>query len=379
MSKSPSETSYSRPEMKPSLCDIDTPALLIDKAALEDNIRAMRDLCEDFPARLRPHTKTHKSPLIAKLQQSDAAGVCCAKLGEAERFASAGLDDIMVTTPLVGRLKLERLAALMPSVKITLVADNPIAIAPLADVARSAGRVLDIVVEVDVGQGRCGVPPGVAATAMAQEISRHASLRFAGLQGYQGKLQGLISYEERRRGVKEALERLQISADGVRRAGFDIAVLTGGGSGTVAIDLELGVLNELQPGSYVFMDASYMRIGWDAGGKPPPFRPALTVLTTVTSTPSADRVVVDAGWKSISCDSGPPIVKNRPDLTFEFAGDEHGIVRASAAPLDLRLGDMLELVPSHSDTTVNLHDRYVVVRADHVEEVWDVATRGLSF
>jgi 3-hydroxy-D-aspartate aldolase len=180
--------------------------------------------------------------------------------------------------------------------------------------------------------------------------------------------------------VKEAMEKLQTSADDVRRAGFDIRILTGGGSGTLPIDLELGVLNELQPGSYVFMDASYIQIGWDADGNPPPFRSALTVLTTVTSRPADDRAVVDAGWKSVSCDSGPPIVKDRPDLTFEFAGDEHGIVRdRSAGPLDLRLGETLELIPSHCDTTVNLHDRYVVLREGRIEDTWDVATRGLSF
>lgn len=363
------------------LLDIDTPTLVIDKKALEDNIRAMRDLCKNSTIRLRPHTKTHKSPLIAALQRrTGAIGICCAKLGEAERFASNGANDILVTTPLVGRPKLERLATLIPLAKMSVIADNLSAVLPLAEVARSAGHVLDIVVEVDVGQGRCGVPPGSSATAIVQEISRHPFLRFAGLQGYQGRLQGLVSYEERRRGVKEALEKLQCSADDVRRAGFDIGVLTGGGSGTAAIDLEMGVLTELQPGSYVFMDASYTQIEWDRAGGPPPFRSALTVLTAVTSRPSEDRAVVDAGWKSVSCDSGPPRIKDHPDLVYEFAGDEHGIIRdRRARPLNLKLGETLELIPSHCDTTVNLHDEYVVVSDGRVEDVWDVAARGLSF
>lgn len=370
-----------RRAMKGNLLDVDTPALVIHRGTLEENIRAMHNLCADLPVRLRPHMKTHKSPLIAEMQRrAGAIGICCAKLGEAERFASAGVDDILITTPLVGRPKLERLAALMPLTKVSVVADNLSAIAPLADAARSAGQRLDIIIEVDVGQGRCGVPPGAAATAIAQEISRHPSLCFAGLQGYQGKLQGLVSYEERRRGVKEALEKLQCSADDVRRAGFDIGVLTGGGSGTVAIDLELGGLTELQPGSYVFMDASYTQIAWNDAGDPPPFRSALTVLTTVTSRPSTDRAVVDTGWKSVSCDSGPPRVKDRPDLLYEFAGDEHGIIRdRNARPLDLRLGEAVELIPSHCDTTVNLHNEYVVVSDGRVEDVWDVAARGLSF
>lgn len=179
--------------------------------------------------------------------------------------------------------------------------------------------------------------------------------------------------------MQRALDELQESAEHVRRAGHHVAILSGGGSGSVAIDLELGGLNELQPGSYVFMDASYTRIAWDAAGHQPPFRSALTILTSVVSRPAADRVIVDVGWKTASCDSGPPAVKTPADLVFEFAGDEHGSVqRRDGGVLDLRPGDRLKLVPSHCDTTVNLYDFYTVMRGDQVDALWPIAGRGCS-
>ena len=363
-----------------SLADIDTPALLIDAAALEANIAALAEVCAGKSPRLRPHTKTHKSPIVARLQQAaGAVGVCCAKPAEAEALAADGIGDLLVTTPIVGRRKLERLARLARAVKLTVVVDDEAAIAPLADAAAAADRDLDVLVEVDVGQRRCGVPPGPAAARLAGQIGLHQRLRFLGLQGYQGKLQGIVAYAERRAAVERALGELLDSAEHLRRAGHHVAVLSGGGSGSVAIDLELGGLNELQPGSYVFMDASYTRIAWDAAGHPPPFRSALTILTSVVSRPAADRVIVDVGWKTASCNSGPPAVKTPADLVFEFAGDEHGSVqRRDGGVLDLRPGDRLELVPSHCDTTVNLHDCYTVIRDKQVDALWPIAARGCS-
>ena len=177
-----------------------------------------------------------------------------------------------------------------------------------------------------------------AAADLADAIARHRSLRFAGLQGYQGKLQGIVSHQERGAAVQQAMQCLQEAAALVRARGHTIELLTGGGTGSVRFDLDLGILQELQPGSYVFMDASYRKIGWDEQGSLPPFRPALTVLTRVLSKPASDRVVVDVGWKAASCDAGPPEVCGRDDLVFDFAGDEHGtLVRVDGGPVDLRL------------------------------------------
>jgi len=339
---------------------IDTPALLIDLDGLEANIAAMAALCAGKPQRLRPHAKTHKSPIIAAMQrQAGAVGICCAKISEAEALARGRIDDVLITTPLVGAPKLARLAALASRVHVTTVVDNIEALAGLAEAAIRAGTTLDVLVEVDVGQNRCGVRSPKAAADLADAIARHRSLRFAGLQGYQGKLQGIVSPQERGAAVLQAMQCLQEAAALVRARGHAIEVLTGGGTGSVRFDLDLGMLQELQPGSYVFMDASYRKLGWDEQGSPPPFGPALSVLTRVISKPASDRVVVDAGWKAASCDAGPPEVFGRDDLVFDFAGDEHGrLVRVGGGPVDLRLGDVVRLLPSHCDTTVNLYSVY---------------------
>ena len=354
--------------------------MLLDLTVLESNIAAMAKLCDGKAVRLRPHAKTHKSPLVAAMQlDAGAAGICCAKLGEAEAIAADGsVRDIMVTTPLVGRRKLKRMADLARTVKLAVLADNEAAIEALDQAAATSGSKIDVLVEVDVGQRRCGVPAGPAAARLASVIARCKHLTFKGLHGYQGKLQMIATYDERRTAVRTALSLLQDSADHVRRAGHAIDILTGGGSGSIAIDLELGGLNELQPGSYVFMDASYRRIAWDETGNPPPFRPALSILGSVVSRPTADRAVLDVGWKTASSDSGPPIPKS-PELVFEFAGDEHGIVRQrDGSTLHLKLGDTVELIPSHCDTTVNLHSEYTVVRNGQIQACWPIAGRGRS-
>jgi 3-hydroxy-D-aspartate aldolase len=359
--------------------EIDTPALLIDVEALRHNIRTMHGLVAGT-ARLRPHCKSHKSARVVGMQiAAGAHGACCAKLGEAEAVVrDGGLADVMVTTPIVGRAKLERLARLARSVKTTVTLDNEQAIEGLSQAAQQASRSIDVVVEVDVGQGRCGVPPGAAAPALVRQLARYPLLRFRGLQGYQGKLQMLGSFVERHAAVKSALDLLLETAMQVRRAGYDVEVLTGGGTGSLPIDLELGGLNELQPGSYVFMDANYRKIEWDSAAHPPPFRCSLTVLGSVISCPSPDRAVIDVGWKSASSDSGIPVPLNS-DLTFEFAGDEHAIVRRSnGGALGLPLGARVQLVPSHCDTTVNLFSEYHLIEDGMVTAVWPVDGRGRS-
>jgi D-serine deaminase-like pyridoxal phosphate-dependent protein len=363
-----------------SLNEIDTPALLIDADGLDHNIKTMASVLAKAPGHIRPHCKTHKSRTIARRQvDAGARGVCCAKLNEASVIAAGGgVDDVMVTTPVAGRQKFEQLAALARLAKTTVVLDDASTVPDLAAAAEKAQRTIDVVIEVDVGQGRCGVPPGPAAAKLVDEVRRFPKLRFKGLHGYQGKLQMVVAYAERQKSVQRALDLLLDTANHIRRAGYSIETLTGGGSGSLAIDIALGGLNEYQPGSYVFMDASYRRIEWDDHGGPAPFRCALSVLGTVVSRPSTDRAVIDVGWKSISCDSGNPVPLD-DDLLFEFGGDEHGIVRRrNGAALDLTLGAKLTLLPSHCDTTVNLYDDYHLVRGGEVEAVLPVDARGRS-
>jgi len=362
-----------------SLGDVNTPALLIDAEGLERNIKTMAAITANAPGRLRPHCKTHKSIRIARTQiEAGAQGVCCAKLSEAAAIASGGVDDILITTPIVDRTKLEQLAALARVSKIAVVFDDASSLSGLAAAAEKAQRAIEVMIEVDVGQGRCGVPPGTAALKLVEELRGFPALRFRGLHGYQGKLQMVAKYEERRRGVRQALDLLLETAEHIRRAGHSLKILTGGGSGTVAIDIACGSLTEYQPGSYVFMDANYRKIEWDELGNPPPFTNTLTVMGSIVSRPSKDRAVIDVGWKSASCDSGPPVPVD-DTLTFDFAGDEHGIVkRRDGASLDLNLGSQLNLIPSHCDTTVNLFDTAHVIRAGRVEAIWAIDGRGCS-
>lgn len=357
--------------------ELATPALLIDAAVLESNLAAMRRCVGAGKAVCRPHTKSHKSPLIAKMQIAHGAqGVCCSKLGEAEVMAAGGVTNIHVTTPVVGADKARRLARLAANGRMSVVVDNAENAADLSAAAAALGAVIDVVIEMDVGQGRCGVATPVDALAVAEAVGRAPGLRLKGMQGYQGKLQSITGFSARRDAVRSALDRLMEGARALRSHGFAADVLTGGGTGSLAIDLEFGGLTELQPGSYVFMDCTYRRIDWTAAGARSPFGNSLSVLAGVVSRPLPDRAVLDVGWKAASSDSGPPVLKEG-GLAVEFAGDEHSLVTGAAAAA-LKVGSKVELTPSHCDTTVNLYDRYHVVRNGVVEAVWPVAARGRS-
>jgi D-serine deaminase-like pyridoxal phosphate-dependent protein len=359
------------------VADLPTPALLIDAALLERNLAALRECMGAGTAAYRPHTKSHKSPLIAKMQIAHGArGVCCSKLGEAEVMAAGGVDDIHITTPVVGSDKARRLAQLAAQGRVSVVVDNADNAAELSVAATALGAVIDVLIEMDVGQGRCGVAGPEQALAVADAIGRAQGLRLKGMQGYQGKLQSMIAFNARRDAVHSALDKLMQGAQALKDHGFPVEALTGGGTGSLAIDLEFGGLTELQPGSYVFMDSTYRRIDWNTKAARTPFANSLSVLAGVVSRPLAGRAVLDVGWKAASSDSGPPVLKS-DGSPVEFAGDEHSLVTGAAASA-LKAGSKLELIPSHCDTTVNLYDRYHVIRNGIVEAVWPVAARGRS-
>ena len=357
---------------------VDTPALLLDLDILDRNIDRMAALVANTGIGLRPHVKTHKSPLVAHRQiAAGAVGVCCAKVSEAEVMVTDGIPDVLVTTPVVASDKIGRLVSLARQATVGVVVDDLRNVRQLSEAAKEENVTIHLLVEINVGQNRCGVAAGPAAADLADEIARLPGVRLRGLQGYHGSLQQVVDLERRAAEIRRALDLLLESAQRVRSRGHAIEVLTGGGTGSSATDIGFHGLTELQPGSYVFMDCNYNRIQWGQDGALVPFGNAISILTSVVSCASADRIIVDTGWKSASCDSGMPVAKATGGATFTFAGDEHGKL-SLAEGTRISCGDKLELLPSHCDTTVNLYDQYVCIRNGKVEALWPVAARGKS-
>ena len=350
---------------------VDTPALVLELDAFERNLRRMNDAVAGRKIRVRTHAKTHKCPEIARQQiAAGAVGMCCQKVSEAEALVDGGIADVLISNEIVGDAKLARLAALSKRAHIGICVDD---LANLRAIA-ATGATLDIYVEIDVGAKRCGVPPGAAALALAREASGFPNLRFAGLQAYQGAAQHVRAIVDRRAQIKRAADAAQTTRKMIEAAGIACPIVTGGGSGTFIFEIESGAYDEIQPGSYIFMDADYARNEWAA--PLPRFEHALFVLATVMSRPAPSRAVVDAGLKASSVDSGMPQVWQRPGLTFVRASDEHGVIEVAADRSAPALGEKILLVPGHCDPTVNLHDWYVCVRGGRVEALWPITGRG---
>ena len=367
--------SDSVPKIGDVLDDVDTPALIVELDALERNVAAMAAAVEDRGVRLRPHAKSHKSPDIARRQlAAGAVGICCQKVGEAEAFVAAGVTDVLITNEIVGAAKLARLALLSRNARLGVLVDDRVNVGSLAAAMRAAGASIDVLVEVDVGAHRCGVLPGAPALELARAIADESGLRFAGLHAYQGAAQHLRRPAERRAAIARAAELAFETKALIEQAGIECGTVTGAGTGTFTLERDSGIYTELQPGSYVFMDADYGR-NEHADGEIR-FEQSLFVWTTVMSTPAPDRAIVDAGLKAFAVDSGMPLVARAPGLELVKASDEHGLLRIAPGAAGPRLGERLKLVPGHCDPTVNLYDWIVAVRNDRVESLWPVAARG---
>jgi 3-hydroxy-D-aspartate aldolase len=360
--------------------EVDTPALLIELDALERNIRRMQQRVAGTGIRVRPHAKTHKSTAIANLQlQAGAVGVCCQKVSEAEILVDGGIGDVLVSNEVVGTAKLERVAALARRAKrLGVCVDEMDNVAQLAAAAEKFGANVDVLVELNVGGNRCGVETPRDAVRLAAAIVKTQSLRFAGLQAYHGSAQHVRAHEDRRRAIAGAAEKVSATVDLLRRDGFECPRITGAGTGSFEFEIASGVYDELQVGSYVFMDADYGRNLDRCGAPVSEFENALFLLTTVMSTPAADRAVVDAGLKALSVDSGMPLLAGGDGVSYAGASDEHGSL-ALGGNRRFRLGEKIRLIPGHCDPTVNLHDWYVGIRNEHVECVWPVSARGAVF
>lgn len=356
---------------------VDTPALVLDLDAFERNLERMAAALRGSTVRLRAHSKSHKCPEIALRQVArGAVGICCQKVSEAAVFVDAGIQDVLVTNQLVGDAKLRHLASLARAARIGVLVDHPQQVLALAAAALAHGVKLDVYVEVDVGANRCGVAPGDPAVQLALQIAAHASLHFAGLQCYQGPAQHFRAPADRATAIGIAAAAARLTQQAIEACGIAVERITGAGTGSFVHERDSGVFNEIQAGSYVFMDRDYGDNQRGAGDIA--FEHALFVRTTVMSRTAALHAVVDAGLKASSIDSGMPGVWQRSDLRYIKASDEHGVlVNADATDCAaLSLGDRLMLVPGHCDPTVNLYDELVCVRGERVEAIWPISARG---
>jgi len=356
------------------LAAVDTPALILELDAFERNLQTVADLARGR-VRVRPHAKCSKCPEVGKRQMAlGAVGVCCQKVSEAEAMVAGGIPDVLVSNEVVGAAKLARLARLATRARIGVCVDDAGNVRDLEAAARAAGAKIDVYVEMEVGMGRCGVAPGEPALALARAVAACPHLRFAGLQAYNGRAQHVRSNADRRALIEQAAAAVRMTRTMLERAGISCPAVTGAGSGTFMFEIEAGAWDEIQPGSYAFMDADYAKNEWAA--PLPRFAHALFVLTTVMSRPRPDRAIVDAGLKASSVDSGMPSIWQRPGLAYALASDEHGFVEVAPGTPAPALGDKLLLVPGHCDPTINLHDWYVCVRGGRVEALWPITARG---
>lgn len=359
---------------------LNTPVLVLDVDALDRNIAAMAELAARAGVRLRPHAKTHKSVDIARRQvAAGAVGLCCAKLGEAEALAEGGIEGLHITSPVVSGPAIARLMALnVRSARLSVVADHPDNVAALA-AAASPETPLGVFVDIDPGIHRTGVTSAEAAVALARQIAEAPGLTYEGVQKYCGREQHIESYDERRTAIIAQTDALRAVIAALEAAGLAPPVVTGCGTGTHRIDLELGVFTEWQVGSYVFMDDQYFACGLTQEGEAP-YERSLFVDARVVSANSPMLVTVDAGFKAFSTDAAPPqVLAGAPEgARFAFMGDEHGAVIARGVGETLQIADLVTLAVPHCDPTVNLYDSYHVVAGDTLADIWPVSARGRS-
>jgi D-serine deaminase-like pyridoxal phosphate-dependent protein len=357
------------------LSAVETPALVVDLDMFEHNLDLMANAVRGSGRKLRPHAKSHKCPDIAKAQIArGAVGICCQKVDEAAAFVAAGIADVLITNEIVAPAKIARLAALAKSATIGVLVDDARVIADLSAAAVMAGGTLHAYVEIDVGAHRCGVAPGAAAVPLARAIAEAPGLHFRGLHAYHGAAQHWRKPEERREAIAAASKRATETKALIEAADIPCPVVTGAGTGTWQLERDSGVYTELQPGSYIFMDADYGRNALAPDEHA--FEQSLYVLCTVMSVPTRSRAVVDAGLKALAVDSGLPLVHVARGLEYVKASDEHGVLDVDPTKSTPVIGDRVWLIPGHCDPTVNLYDWIVGMRGERVECVWPVTARG---
>ncbi len=363
-----------------SVAELPTPALLVYVDEMELNLAKMAAHAEDHSIGLRPHTKTHKCPHLAKRQiELGAVGVCCAKVSEAEVMVDAGVGDVLITSPVVTADKIARITALTEqSPETTLVVDN-LPAAELLDEAARARRVTQrVLIDLDVGTRRTGIAVGEPALDLARAVGSLANLELKGLQAYAGHLMHVHGHAERQRRSLDALAAAVETMRMIEADGIELSILTGGGTGTWDIDSAIDGMTDLQVGSYLFMDEQYRQIGNRNGDLFDDFETSLFVLVTAISQPLPELMTTDGGYKAFASDAGRPELADLAGVVYGWGGDEHGILRVADASRPVRVGDRLRCVTPHCDPTVNLYDVYYPVRDGRVEELWPISARGKS-
>jgi D-serine deaminase-like pyridoxal phosphate-dependent protein len=356
-----------------NIADIPTPALLVDVAALERNIATMARFFADGECRLRPHFKAHKTPEIARRQLAagSCTGLTCATVAEAE-IAARFCNDILIANEIIGADKCARVAALARGAGLQGLRSITIAVDSEEGLRQIAGTAPDtpigILVDVNVGQNRCGVAPGAEALALARRVAATAGVRLRGVMGYEGHLQPIVDRAERQQQARAAMQELVATARLLRDSALPCDIVSGGGTGTFDISGRVAGVTEIQAGSYALMDTDYARLGL-------PFEHAFSVLGTVVSVPRDGVCVADCGHKSTTKDHGLPGVKGIPGAAVTLLNDEHSVI-ALPPGVSLKIGDRVELWPSHTDPTVNLHDLFYAVENGRVVDTWPIAARG---
>ena len=365
-----------------SEADIQTPCLVLDLDALERNIVKMGKFAREMGVRHRVHGKMHKSVDVALLQErlGGSVGVCCQKVSEAEVFARGGIRDVLVSNQVRDPAKIDRLARIPKlGARAICCVDDLANVADLSAAAVKHGTTIECLVEIDCGAGRCGVTTTPAVVALAKAIAAAPGLKFSGIQAYQGAMQHMDKYEDRKAKIDIAVAMVRDAVDTLKAEGIACDIVGGGGTGSYYFEGNSGVYNELQCGSYAFMDADYGRI-LDKDGKridQGEWENALFILTSVMSHAKAEKAICDAGLKAQSVDSGLPVIFGRTDVKYVKCSDEHGVIDDPQGVL--KVNDKLRLVPGHCDPTCNVHDWYVGVRGGKVEVVWPVSARGKAY
>lgn len=360
--------------------DLPTPSLVLDLDAFEANVKKMADLYRAKGRGLRPHAKTHKCPIIAKKQiEAGAIGICAAKVAEAEVMVEAGIEKILITSPVVTRDKIGRVVALASkSPGVQIVIDNEQNARDFNEAAAAAGVKLGVFVDIDPGLHRTGIAPGEPALKLAQTVSQLPSLEFAGLQFYDGRLMHRKGFEERKKAYVENMKKATDTKALIEGSGIEVPALSCGGTGTYNIDCDIDGVTDVQVGSYIFMDVNYRAAGGVNSAVFDDFQPSLFVLATAISQPAGGMITFDCGFKAMSPDSDLPQFRDVSGVQYLWGGDEHGIVLLAAPSKPIKLGDKLPLIVSHCDPTVNLYDHLYAYRGEQVEAIWPIAARGKS-